>query len=128
MTKFLTDNISVNVLPHYEAKASNPSEGEYIFSYNIDIINNGNSTVQLLSRHWYIFDSNGHYSEVKGEGVVGQKPIILPGKSHSYQSFCHLRTDIGMMWGKYLMKETDSERLFEVSIPSFQMITPMRLN
>lgn len=128
MPQFLTDNISVKVLPKFEKDHSSPVNDEYVFSYHIDILNDSNTTVQLLSRHWYIFDSNGHYAEVKGEGVIGQQPIILPGKVHSYDSYCNLKTDIGMMWGTYLMKEIESGKLFEVAIPEFQMITPMRLN
>lgn len=128
MPAFLTDSISVNVEPRYEAKHSSPVNHEYLFSYSIKITNEGDTAVQLLSRHWFIFDSNGQYSEVKGEGVVGEQPIILPNQTHSYQSFCTLKTDIGLMWGTYLMKVVDTGKLFEVAIPEFQMITPMRLN
>ena len=128
MSTFLTDHISVSVIPLYEDKHSSPSHNSYVFSYTIEVKNEGELTVQLLSRHWYIFDSNGKHSEVKGEGVIGEKPIILPGQSHGYQSFCNLQTDMGMMWGSYLMKETETGKLFEVAIPEFQLITPMRLN
>ncbi len=128
MPTFLTDNVSVKVQPKFEASHSTPVKNEYLFSYTIDISNEGDEAIQLLSRHWFIFDSNGQYSEVKGEGVVGEQPIILSGKTHSYQSFCNLKTDIGMMWGTYLMKVVSSGKLFEVSIPDFEMITPMRLN
>lgn len=118
----------VSVLSKYEEEHSNPQKNDFVFSYNVEITNEGNSTVQLLSRHWYIFDSNGQYNEVKGEGVIGLQPIILPQNSHKYQSFCKLTTDIGLMWGTYLMKVVDSGRLFRANIPEFQMITPMRLN
>lgn len=128
MPTFLTDSVNVKVQPRYEEKHSAPANQEYLFSYSIQISNEGVSAVQLLSRHWFIFDSNGQYSEVKGEGVIGEQPVIHPNQTHAYQSFCHLKTDIGMMWGTYLMKVVDSGKLFEVSIPEFQMITPMRLN
>ncbi len=128
MPTFITDNIMVSVLPKYEEKHSNPLKSDYVFSYDVEITNEGSSTVQLLSRHWYIFDSNGQYTEVKGEGVIGQQPIILPRNTHRYQSFCKLTTDIGLMWGTYLMKVVDSGRMFRANIPEFQMITPMRLN
>lgn len=128
MPTFLTDNISVTVKPLYEEAQSFPTNGKFVFSYTIEVKNQGELTVQLLSRHWYIFDSNSSYSEIKGEGVIGEQPIIHPGQSHGYQSFCQLKTDIGMMWGSYLMKETETGRLFEVAIPEFQLITPMRLN
>ncbi|MBL4706912.1 MAG: Co2+/Mg2+ efflux protein ApaG [Flavobacteriales bacterium] len=128
MPAFLTDKVSVKVKPSYEAAHSSPAKHEYYFSYSIQISNEGNSAIQLLSRHWFIFDSNGQYSEIKGEGVLGEQPIIHPNQTHAYQSFCHLKSDIGMMWGTYLMKIVDTGKLFEVSIPEFQMITPMRLN
>ena len=128
MPKFLTDNINVSVRPFYENEHSLPTKGRFLFSYHIEVENQGDLTVQLLSRHWYIFDSDGSYSEVKGEGVVGEQPVIHPNQSHSYQSFCNLKTDIGMMWGSYLMKEVETGRLFEVAIPEFQLIASMRLN
>ena len=128
MSTFLTDNISVSVKPSYENKHSSPVNGRYVFSYTIEVKNQGDLTVQLLSRHWYIFDSDGTHSEVKGEGVVGEQPVIHPGQSHGYQSFCNLKTDVGMMWGSYLMKEVETGRLFEAAIPEFQLIASMRLN
>lgn len=124
----VTDNILVNALPKYEEKHSSPLNQRYIFSYKIEIHNSGSSPVQLLSRHWYIFDSNGHYSEVKGEGVIGQQPIIEAGDSHEYESYSSLKSDMGMMWGTYLMKKIESGKLFEVEIPEFQLLTPYRLN
>jgi len=128
MSTFLTDNIIVSVKPLYEDQHSAPANGSYVFSYTIEVKNQSDLTVQLLSRHWYIFDSDSSHSEIKGEGVIGEQPIILSGQSHGYQSFCNLKTDMGMMWGSYLMKEIETGRLFEVAIPEFQLITPMRLN
>jgi ApaG protein len=128
MPTFLTDDISVSVHPSYEAEHSSPVNSRYVFSYTIEVRNEGEATVQLLSRHWYIFDSDGSYSEIKGEGVIGEQPIINPNQAHGYQSFCNLKTDMGMMWGSYLMKDINTGRVFKVAIPEFQLITPMRLN
>jgi len=128
MNQFLTDFINIKATPLYREKFSQPEKGEYIFSYKIEIRNDSQDTIQLLSRHWYIFDSCGQYSEVKGEGVIGKQPIILPEQNFSYESFCQLKTDVGCMWGNYLMKNQQTNRLFEVAIPEFQLITPMRLN
>lgn len=89
MPAFLTDNISVTVNPSYEEQQSSPANGRYVFSYTIEVKNEGDLTVQLLSRHWYIFDSDGSHSEIKGEGVVGEQPVIHPGQSRGYQSFCN---------------------------------------
>ena len=89
MSTFLTDNISVTVNPSDEEQQSSPANGRYVFSYTIEVKNEGDLTVQLLSRHWYIFDSDGSHSEIKGKGVVGEQPVIHPGQSHGYQSFCN---------------------------------------
>ncbi|MAY82908.1 MAG: Co2+/Mg2+ efflux protein ApaG [Flavobacteriales bacterium] len=128
MSTRLTKDISIIVNSKFETEHSDISKNQFVFSYHIRITNNSNESVQLLSRHWYIFDSNGEYNEVKGEGVIGLQPIIDPGKSHEYQSYCNLRSDIGMMWGSYLMKKLSNEKLFEVQIPEFHLITPNRLN
>lgn len=128
MAKATTDDIQVRATPHFEASHSQADQGEYLFSYEIEIENAGSSAVQLLSRHWFIFDSNAQYSEIKGEGVIGEQPIIHPNNTHVYSSYCKLNTDMGMMWGTYLMKRVEDGKLFEVSIPEFQLIAPYRLN
>ena len=128
MSTSITENIVVTVETKFENGNSNPAQDDFLFSYHIKIQNQGNQAVQLLRRHWYIFDSSGTFNEVKGEGVIGQQPIILPNQIHEYESFCKLKTDIGMMWGTYLMKRVEDNKLFEVKIPEFQFITPSRLN
>lgn len=128
MSTRLTKDISIIVSSQFETEHSDISQNQFVFSYRIRIENQSNENVQLLSRHWYIFDSNGEYKEVKGEGVIGIQPIIEAGKAHEYQSFSNLRTDIGMMWGTYLMKKLSNGQFFEAQIPEFHLITPNRLN
>lgn len=36
-------------------------------------------SVQLRSRHWVITDSAGRVDEVRGAGVIGEYPRLLPG-------------------------------------------------
>ncbi len=83
--------------------------------------------VQLLSRRWQIFDSNNVMRKVEGEGVIGEQPVIAPGKSHEYVSWCPLETEIGRMHGTYLMESEDGER-FRVRIPDFDLIATYRMN
>jgi ApaG protein len=128
MSTSITENIVISVNTFFEESQSSPSKNNFLFSYRIKIQNQGNQAVQLLRRHWYIFDSNGTFNEIKGEGVIGEQPIILPNQIHEYDSYCQLRTDIGMMWGTYLMKRIEDNKLFEVKIPEFQLIVPSRLN
>lgn len=128
MATQITNGIKVSVETFYQPEYSKPKDGKFIFSYQITIENQSEYPVQLLRRHWQIFDSSGERREVEGEGVVGEQPIILPGGKHQYMSWCHLNTEIGRMRGTYLMeRQLDNER-FRVRIPDFQLFVPYRLN
>jgi len=124
----LTEGIKVSVQTEYQAEYSRPDRSHYVFTYKILIENNSEYTVQLLRRHWYIYDSCGMRKEVEGEGVVGQQPIILPSESHHYYSGCHLKSDIGKMQGFYVMERLIDGKLFEVQIPAFLMMPQFRLS
>lgn len=99
-----------------------------MFAYRIKIENNNSFPVKLLRRHWYIYDAYGALREVEGEGVVGVQPQINPGEHYQYISGCNLRTEMGKMYGTYLMENINSTRRFSVSIPSFEMMVPYKLN
>lgn len=128
MVTTITDGVRVSVETIYQPEYSNPANDHFMFAYKINIENVGSYAVQLISRHWFIFDSNGVKREVEGEGVVGQQPIIEPGNSHEYVSGCNLRTDMGSMKGEYQMLRLLDNASFEVAIPEFQLIAPYRLN
>ena len=59
--------------------------------------------MQLISREWIITDADGDVETVQGPGVVGEQPVLDPGESFEYTSFCPLRTPIGSMHGTYQM-------------------------
>ncbi|MEX2379571.1 MAG: Co2+/Mg2+ efflux protein ApaG [Vicingaceae bacterium] len=124
----IASNIQINVLPVFMPEYSKPNEERFLFAYHITISNTSNQNIQLLARHWHIFDSNNEFKEVKGEGVLGKQPLILAGETFNYQSFCELKTDIGMMWGTFLMEDLTSKQKFEVKIPEFKLIQDCRLN
>ena len=124
----ITDGVKVSVETIYQPEYSNPANEHFMFAYKITIENVGNTTVQLMRRHWHIFDSNGTQREVEGEGVVGLQPIIQPGQSHEYVSGCNLKTDMGSMKGEYQMMRLVDEALFDVAIPEFYLIAPYKLN
>ena len=128
MLEAVTDGVKVSVLPTFQPHESSYEQQVFIFSYQITITNQSPFAVQLLKRHWKIKDSNGDNQEVIGDGVVGEQPIIPPGDSHTYRSFCNLRTDIGFMSGKYLMEKKSNNNLFEVNIPKFSLEVPYRKN
>lgn len=128
MASAITRGIVVSVEQRYREEYSNAERNIFIFSYQISIKNTTENAVQLISRHWYIVDSLGTKREVKGEGVVGEQPIIQPQSTHSYESACDLRSEMGEMHGTYLMKNLDTGRSFKVNIPSFSMAVPYSLN
>jgi ApaG protein len=127
MTIAITENISVSVQTNYQVVYSNPLASYFVFSYKIRIENQGNTTVQLLRRQWYIHDADGSVREVEGEGVIGEQPIIAPNQSFEYVSGCNLRSGIGKMLGYYTMQDSLGN-IFAVKIPEFSMIFPPRLN
>jgi len=128
MVTAITDGVKVSVETIYQPEYSNPANEHFMFAYRVEISNLSDYPVQLMRRQWFIFDSNSSRREVEGEGVVGLQPIINPGESHVYVSGCNLKTDIGSMQGKYLMKRLIDEAEFDVDIPEFQLIAPYKLN
>ncbi len=101
MVTKITKGVKVSVETFYQKDFSNPMREEYVFAYRVTIYNESDSSVQLLRRHWYIYDSIGDDREVVGEGVVGKQPVIEPNTYHQYISGCHLKTPIGKMYGIY---------------------------
>lgn len=128
MTTKITEGVQVSVESSYQAEHSSPVHNHFVFSYKIRIHNHGHSTIQLLRRHWFIYDSNGVVREVEGEGVIGLQPIIEAGEYHEYVSGCNFRTEIGKMKGTYSMRRLYDDYEFKVVIPQFTMITPYKLN
>lgn len=128
MVTAITEGIKISVDTIYQDEHSNPENGHFMFAYRISIENLTDFEIQLMRRQWFIFDSNGTVREVEGEGVVGVQPIIMPGDSYSYVSGSNLKTDIGSMRGRYLMRRTLDDSEFLVEIPEFELVVPFRLN
>lgn len=128
MITALTSGIKISVKCNYEEKFSNPENDVFLFSYDIEIENKNPFPIQLLKRHWYIWDSSSQRREVEGEGVIGIQPIIESGERYSYRSSCDFRTDTGKMCGHYIMKNLETQDDFEVTIPSFMLMVPHKLN
>ena len=124
----ITEGVKISVETFYQEEYSQPLNNEFMFAYRITIENGSENTVKLLRRHWYIFDSCGVTREVEGEGVVGLQPIIEPQKSHQYVSGSHLKTEIGKMYGTYLMERMIDGKHFKVNIPEFHLVAPFKLN
>lgn len=119
----ITEGIRVTVQPVYLPQHSSPATPRYVFAYHIRIENVGDRAAQLVWRHWYIHDPQAGNSEVEGEGVVGEQPLLAPGEVHEYQSFCVLEAPGGSMEGYYEFKRPDGSR-FKAAIPRFLLQIP----
>ncbi len=118
-----TRSIRVTAKPFYLEDESEPESNRYFWAYTITIENCGSETVQLLTRYWKITDAKGGMQEVRGDGVVGDQPILGPGDSYEYTSGCPLTTSSGFMVGSYNMESDTGER-FEINIPAFSLDNP----
>ena len=117
----------MQVTTKFLPERSSPKESEYWFAYFISISNVGDAAAQLISRHWVITNTDGEEEEVHGDGVVGEQPVIAPGATYNYNSFCHLKTSVGTMHGEYTMR-TASGETFEARIAPFTLAVPNALN
>ena len=107
MYKQTTRSISVTVRPVYLEDQSTPSDNHYVWAYQVKIENEGSETVQLRRRFWRITDALGRTQEVRGDGVVGEQPVLRPGESFEYTSGTPLATPSGIMVGAYTMEAGD---------------------
>ena len=127
MEEEVTKGIQVQGEAFYLDSHSVPEEEHYVFTYRICLKNLSQRTVQLLRRHWIITDSTGVITEVKGEGVVGEQPVLVPDEEYEYTSGSHLKSPVGTMQGTYQMTTTDGEE-FDVVIPCFTLAVPGKIN
>ena len=118
-----TDAITIIVEPFYLDEQSEPEDSHYVWAYHVRIENNGDNKVQLMTRHWRITDSLGNVQEVRGDGVIGEQPVLDPGGSFEYTSGTPLSTPSGIMVGTYRMEAPDGDS-FDVDIPAFSLDSP----
>jgi ApaG protein len=119
--------IRIDVTTSYIEDQSKPDEGRFVFSYTITILNEGTIAAKLMTRHWIITDANGKVQEVRGEGVVGEQPLLKPGQGFRYSSGAVLETPVGTMHGSYQMV-ADGGAEFEAPIAPFRLAKPGVLN
>jgi ApaG protein len=116
----VTEGIRVEVLSRHSPENSRPNQDEWVFQYTVRITNQGSETVRLLTRHWIITDAFEHTEEVQGPGVIGEQPVLPPGESFKYSSWCPLKTPTGIMRGTYQMVRTDGTQ-FDIEIAPFAL-------
>ncbi len=122
-----SDHIEIRVQSEYIPGQSNTDANRFVFAYHVTIENHGTLPAQLLSRHWIITDGNQKVQEVKGEGVIGEQPTIMPGEIYQYSSGTVLQTPVGSMTGSYSMIDATGME-FDANIPIFTLASPQALH
>lgn len=128
MVTQITRGIKISVHTSFEGSYYRNYNLHFAFSYEITIENHSKDSVQLISRHWEIFDSLSDVEIVDGEGVIGKKPVLKPGDSHTYSSGCLLTSPFGAMKGHFNMINFTNTRTFRVIVPNFRLSAPFALN
>jgi ApaG protein len=123
MYRAVTRDIEVTVEPNFLPEKSSAEDGQFFWSYTVVITNSGEETVQLKTRQWIITDATGRQQRVRGDGVVGEQPVLAPGERFEYTSGVPLATASGFMAGSYEMENEAGER-FEIEVPAFSLDSP----
>ena len=128
MVQQVTSGIKISVETNYEGSFYKNYKIQYAFGYTVTIENQSKDSVQLNSRHWEIMDALNNLETVTGEGVIGKKPVLKPGESHTYSSGCLLTSPFGAMHGYYSMVNFTTTKKFKVNIPTFKLSAPFAIN
>lgn len=128
MVQQVTRGIKISVETNFEGTFYKNYKIHFAFGYKVTIENQSKDSVQLNGRHWVILDALNNVETVTGEGVIGKKPVIKPGESHTYTSGCLLTSPFGAMRGHYSMVNFTTTKKFNVAIPSFKLGAPFALN
>ena len=127
MSDTTTRGIRIEVTTTYLPERSSPRDSEYLFAYHIRISNVGSETAQLVSREWIITSAEGEVERIKGPGVVGERPVLKPGSSFEYTSYCPLKTPVGSMHGTFQMVTASGEK-FDAQVGLFTLAAPHSLH
>ncbi|WP_299250950.1 Co2+/Mg2+ efflux protein ApaG [uncultured Lacinutrix sp.] len=128
MVQQVTRGIKISVITNFEGTFYKNYKIHYAFGYKVTIENQSKDSVQLNARHWIILDALNNVETVSGEGVIGKKPVLKPGESHTYTSGCLLTSPFGAMRGHYSMVNFTTTKKFDVAIPSFKLSAPFAIN
>ena len=128
MVQQVTKGIKISVETNFEGTFYKNYKVHFAFGYKVTIENQGKDSVQLNFRHWRILDALNKVEIVEGEGVIGKKPVLNPGESHTYTSGCLLTSPFGAMQGHYDMVNFTTTSKFQVAIPTFKLSAPFALN
>ncbi len=122
-----SQEVRVTVLPEYVEGGQSPVGRGFAFSYHVTIENFKDHQITLVDRHWLIFSGGVLFDEVRGAGVVGLKPVIMPGESFQYSSWAVINDPVGHMSGSYGIVLA-SGAVSRIEIPEFHLLVPNSLH
>jgi len=128
MNTITTEGVKITVTTQFRTDLSQVNESRFFFNYRVEMENMNESSVQLIHRDWYIFDSLNDASIVSGKGVVGEQPILNPGQKYAYTSGCELTSELGRMRGFYTFKNQVTGEMLQIFIPTFDLVYPAKMN
>ncbi len=128
MSAIITHGVEISAEAYYQEAHSRPKQSKYVWAYRISITNHNEFPVQLIERHWDIWDSSNVLKIVDGEGVIGEQPVLRTGETHRYMSWCPLQTDMGYMRGYFKMTNLTTQTHLTVKIPTFSLVADFRQN
>jgi ApaG protein len=128
MVQQVTKGIKISVETTFEGTFYKNYKVHFAYGYKVTIENQSKDSVQLVSRHWHILDALNNVEIIEGEGVIGKKPVLKPGESHTYTSGCLLTSPFGAMQGHYNMVNFTTTKKFRVTVPNFKLSAPFALN
>lgn len=123
-----TRGVRIEVRSEFVPERSVPARGRFFFAYHVRVSNEADAIAQLESRRWVITDGFGRVENVEGPGVVGETPVLAPGESFEYTSFCPLETPFGSMQGHYVMRIVETGERFAARIARFELSAPAAVN
>ncbi|MEM6299358.1 MAG: Co2+/Mg2+ efflux protein ApaG [Bacteroidota bacterium] len=123
----ITQGIRVSVFPKFLPEYSTPAKQHFVFSYQVLLENQSDAAVKLLKRRWHVIDGLGENQFVEGAGVVGEQPVLAPQGAFDYTSGVQLQSQMGKMYGNYIMQRLSDEVRFSIKIPEFILVTPDRM-
>ncbi len=118
----ITSGVRVRVRPRYMPQHSGKEGRKWVFGYEVEIRNESDREIKIVSREWVVVDADGDEHEVRGDGVVGVQPRIEAGEAFEYASFCPLETPWGTMEGKYHALCMASGEMFEIEVARFFLV------
>lgn len=124
----VTNGIRIATSGWFNEKRTYPADSSYVFTYQVVLCNCNPFPVQLLTRHWEIFDGNGIKSYILGKGLFGKFNILTTDEVMIYENYCILDSAKGSMKGYLEFMNVSNGELFQCPVPAMILEVPFTLN